>query len=583
VALQPDGRVVAVGSVGSFPLQDRNGSLLVTRYLPNGSPDLGFGAGGRAETFFGMFPVTVSPRATVVVQPDGTLAVAGSAPAADGGDFALAEYLSDGRLDDRFGDGGTVTTDFAGGPDTASGLLRQDNGRLVAVGTATAGGLHQLALAGYQTDTGTAIPSNDDAQFVRALYRDLLGRDPDAGGLAANTQALDAVRAQAFDRVVRGFVASPENRSNLIAGYYTTFLGRPVDAGGLQSWLATLQGSSPEWVLAGIVASDEYFQRAGGTNAAWLDRVYRDVLGRDRDPGSQGFLDALTSGQATRLQVAAVITGSEEYRTLFVTQAYERFLGRRPGAAEIRPWLQLLAQPPVPPLARSEEVVAGILASAEYVGKNGNSGQGWLDSLYRRLLNRLPDAPGYNAALVFILSETGGQRLATAAGLTFSPEYLGRTVADAYTRFLGRAASPEEVAPRVEALRRGLTQEQLLAGIAASDEAFRRQGSSNAIWLDALYIALLGRSAGDPGSQSFLDCLNTNRCTRTDVAVVVLGSDEYRRRLVQGYFTTYLGRRPGDGELAAWVAVLQRGDRQEQVLADFVASAEYFQQAGAHR
>ena len=114
------------------------------------------------------------------------------------------------------------------------------------------------------------------------------------------------------------------------------------------------------------------------------------------------------------------------------------------------------------------------------MGQNGNGGQGWLDSLYRRLLNRLPDAPGYKAALQFILSETRDQRLTTAFGLAFSPEYLGRAVADAYTRFLGRAASPAEVAPRVEALRRGLTQEQLVAGIAASDEALRHAGGTNA-------------------------------------------------------------------------------------------------------
>jgi uncharacterized delta-60 repeat protein len=585
LVIQADGRIVALANLGQEAAVGSNfvgWSLL--RYRPDGSPDGSFGAGGQVETVFAPGAVAAS----LATGASGLLAATGTAPGAGGSDFVVAVYLSDGSLATGFGNGGIVSTDFAGGADTATAVLLQPDNKLVVAGTATVNGFKQFALARYEGVADPApAPVSDDVRFVTDLYQDLLGRAPDAPGLAANAQPLDAARAQALASVARAFVGSVENRSAVIAGYYTTYLGRAADAGGVRNWLGLLQrGATPEEVLATILGSDEYLQRAGGTNAAFLDRLYRDVLGRDRDPGSQGFLDALNGGQATRAQVAVGLLSSAEYRTRFVTQAYQTFLGRQPNTAEMGPWLQLLAQPApgAGQLAPSEQVVAGILASAEYLGNNGNSSQTWLDSLYRRLLNRLPDAAGYSANLQFILNAAGAQRQATAVGFVFSQEYLAKTVGDAYLRFLGRAASPEEVAPRVDALRRGLTQEQLVAGIAASDEAFRHAGGTNAAWLDALYQGLLGRgTAGDPGAQGFLDALNQNQVTRVQVATFLASSDEYRRHLVQTDYTTYLGRQAGDAEAAFWAAVLQRGERQEQLLADIVASAEYFQQAGQRR
>src|SRR5262249_57954468 len=108
------------------------------------------------------------------------------------------------------------------------------------------------------------------------LYQDLLGRTPDTGGLTDNVRGLDGIRQIARFGVAAGFVTSVENRSNLIAGYYTTFLRRPAGPGEVQIWLPVLQGGgTPAPVLAGIVASEEDFQKAGGTNAAWLDRLLR--------------------------------------------------------------------------------------------------------------------------------------------------------------------------------------------------------------------------------------------------------------------------------------------------------------------
>jgi len=146
LALQPDGKIVAVGSVLSAQGPP---DMAVVRCNPDGSLDTSFGSGGRVTTDF----VGRSDNAmAVTVQPDGKILVAGGADmAATQFDFALVRYNPNGSLDSTFGIGGKVTTDFNGGLDGASSMVLQTDGRIVLAGFATAGDPH-MALARYNTD-----------------------------------------------------------------------------------------------------------------------------------------------------------------------------------------------------------------------------------------------------------------------------------------------------------------------------------------------------------------------------------------------------------------------------------------------
>jgi len=89
VALQPDGRLVVVG-VGS-------GSVSVARFLPDGSPEPGFGQS--------LSPVPEYAAARVAIQQPGggvVVTATGSGP----GQALIARLFNDGRLDDSFGAGG---------------------------------------------------------------------------------------------------------------------------------------------------------------------------------------------------------------------------------------------------------------------------------------------------------------------------------------------------------------------------------------------------------------------------------------------------------------------------------------------
>ena len=70
---------------------------------------------------------------STVLQPDGSVIVAGFAGTADGNVFALARYTSMGQLDASFGSGGKVTTAFS---ETALGrsVVLQEDGKIVMAG-----------------------------------------------------------------------------------------------------------------------------------------------------------------------------------------------------------------------------------------------------------------------------------------------------------------------------------------------------------------------------------------------------------------------------------------------------------------
>jgi uncharacterized delta-60 repeat protein len=118
VAIQADGRIVAVGGAG--------GDFALARYNPDGTLDSDFDADGKVTTDFG----GLDSARSVAILSNGKIIAAGTT----GADFALASYIPDGSLDPNFGTGGKVTTDF-GNLDFADGMAIQADGKIVAAGT----------------------------------------------------------------------------------------------------------------------------------------------------------------------------------------------------------------------------------------------------------------------------------------------------------------------------------------------------------------------------------------------------------------------------------------------------------------
>jgi uncharacterized delta-60 repeat protein len=155
VAIQPNGKIVVVGRGGP------GADFAIARYNPNGSLDPTFSGDGKQTTNFGGYDGANG----VALQGNGKIVAVGFALGGDNDqlatDFGLARYNPNGLLDATFSGDGKQTTDFGGESDGASGVAIQPNGKIVAAGCACPGTVNpprEFALARYNP-SGSLDPS----------------------------------------------------------------------------------------------------------------------------------------------------------------------------------------------------------------------------------------------------------------------------------------------------------------------------------------------------------------------------------------------------------------------------------------
>jgi uncharacterized delta-60 repeat protein len=128
IAIQPDGRILAVGEI-----QDgsSNRHFGVFRYTRDGDLDPSFGAGGWVIHSLGSsdFPLTVA------LQKDGKILVGGESSCDIWFCFALVRYNPGGSLDPAFGDAGVVRTILSLPGGGWYELAVQNDGKILAVGS----------------------------------------------------------------------------------------------------------------------------------------------------------------------------------------------------------------------------------------------------------------------------------------------------------------------------------------------------------------------------------------------------------------------------------------------------------------
>ena len=195
VALQTDGKIIAAGTVfvAFDPGESSNTDFALARYNPDGTPDATFGNGGQVSTdFLGLEDDAFS----VLIQPDGKIVAVGSAnDPATFYDFAAERYLSNGTLDTTFGVAGKVHTDFGDQNfDRARSAALQSDGRIVAAGFAISqnGGVQNFAVARYDcsgvldtnfgTDGMTQIDFGNCCQGATKVLLQSNGKIITAGG-----------------------------------------------------------------------------------------------------------------------------------------------------------------------------------------------------------------------------------------------------------------------------------------------------------------------------------------------------------------------------------------------------------------
>ncbi|WP_191488185.1 hypothetical protein [Pseudomonas sp. FEN] len=138
LAAGSDGRVLCVGN----RFNPMRGAL--QGFNPDGTADHCFNEGDATQL---ELDTPGNLWASLTVQPDGAILVAGSTVMGFGSDFVLARYLADGQLDRGFAGGrGWVRTSLGRSLDTLTALALQGDGRILVAGHSLFGSFKAVVL-----------------------------------------------------------------------------------------------------------------------------------------------------------------------------------------------------------------------------------------------------------------------------------------------------------------------------------------------------------------------------------------------------------------------------------------------------
>ncbi len=254
----------------------------------------------------------------------------------------------------------TVVNGVAQMTGTASqqATVQSINGDLTAVVNQTtmdAGSANTIAFA----DGSLYVGANSAAAQVIRLYGAVLGRAPDAGGLAINTSYIQSGGSAVS--IAQSMLDSPEGKavfatsaqtpSGFVNQVYQNVLHRPAEAAGLNGAVTALDNglTQAQYVTTVAASPEAQTDTASQINSGvWIENsqgaevqgLYYAAL--NRAPDAAGLVDcinALNAGASIQL-LAQDIVGSTEFANLYgglsnsalVAAMYQGVLGRAPDA-----------------------------------------------------------------------------------------------------------------------------------------------------------------------------------------------------------------------------------------------------------
>ncbi|MGZ8190947.1 MAG: hypothetical protein ACXWTS_06915, partial [Methylococcaceae bacterium] len=162
VTVQADGKILVAGNslVGS------SYDFALVRYNSDGSLDTSFSGDGKVTTDFGSGSYDVGQ--SLSVQANGKILVAGYSNVGNDWDFALVRYNSDGSLDTSFSGDGKVTTPVSS-IDYGASVTVQADGKILVAGKSSNGSNDDFALVRYNTDGSLDTSFDGDGKVISEL------------------------------------------------------------------------------------------------------------------------------------------------------------------------------------------------------------------------------------------------------------------------------------------------------------------------------------------------------------------------------------------------------------------------------
>lgn len=191
VVAQADGKVVAAGT-------SKRGNMDVfalARFNIDGSLDSSFGFRGKVTTKLGLGGIANA----VVVQPDGKIVAVGSASDETNSNFAIVRYNTNGTLDASFGTNGVMITPIGDASSYALAVALQADGKYVVAGGAYSGGNNHFAVVRYTTNGLPDVTFDGDgiaripAVANAAYYAEAVKMQPDGKIVVGGAVVIDQV------------------------------------------------------------------------------------------------------------------------------------------------------------------------------------------------------------------------------------------------------------------------------------------------------------------------------------------------------------------------------------------------------
>ncbi len=133
----------------------------------------------------------------------------------------------------------------------------------------------------YRSYGYATYPSNVGGYYTPGYYSDL---GPIEGPYLA---APAATQAPSRPEAYQG--ANPDRSEDLVRSWYQKYLHREPDPQWAVWVDAVRNGQEPNAVLASILGSQEYYDKAGGTPERFVQTLYRDVTGRPPTRGEMEY------------------------------------------------------------------------------------------------------------------------------------------------------------------------------------------------------------------------------------------------------------------------------------------------------
>ena len=173
---------------------------------------------------------------------------------------------------------------------------------------------------------------------MRLLFRDLLGRTPDAAGLRWWVARLEQGASHAD--VAARFRRVPEVDQRVVRTLYATYLARTPSSDELVLWTGFIgAGGRVEEVAGQLLGSPERWAAAGGDADRFVGALFASVLGRAPTAAESTEIGRLVTTEGPTAAARALLPSAES-TTRRVDQLYAALLDRRPDAAGRAWWAE---------------------------------------------------------------------------------------------------------------------------------------------------------------------------------------------------------------------------------------------------